>query len=146
MAMEQWNGYEEFVDSLQLRGIFLDGLTANLERLALSQGGEDAELHVSAKQETDVKVIGDRVLVAQVRFSVTARIQGVRKAFGRVKVSFDIVLGNCDALPDEYADRFKANMAHIAWPYMREIVESIAMRSALPIPIAPLMPVTATSG
>jgi len=137
--MDERRTYEEWIGELELQGIFLDGISADLDRMVLQEMGRDSELRIVTKHSSKVQVLGSDGLVVKVQFRVSAKADGVRRAMAKIAVDFDVLVMGAIEVPEEFEQRFKDNMVHISWPYLRELVESIAMRSALPIPVAPLM-------
>ncbi len=39
----------------------------------------------------------------------------------------------------EHEAQLESNLVFVTWPYLRELVDSLGMRSAVPIPVAPLL-------
>lgn len=128
--------YHDFLEGLEIRGIFLGGLEYEIRRPLVPSIGSDINMH--SRETVEIGQAED-VLVAQMHYSVNVREEGVRKSFALVKVSFDVLLSHeAERVAEEHAERFADSLRHITWPYLREMLDSLSTRSGVPIPTAPL--------
>ncbi|MDI6712942.1 MAG: hypothetical protein QMD96_06860 [Anaerosomatales bacterium] len=127
--------------TLQLRGVFLGGASIDVSR-DVSPSREEKEINVRLEHQVRLDE-ADNVLRAITSFKVEGHRLRTKKPFVRVKGTFDVLFERPSIAFTEDAAAEVAKVATmVVWPYVRELVASLAMRAGVAVPLPPLMKVS----
>jgi len=126
---------------LQLRGVFLGGASIDVNR-DVSPGKDDKEINVRVEHQVRLDEADD-VLRAVATFKVEGYKSKAKKPFVRVKGTFDVLFQRPGStLGDDAASEVAKAATMVVWPYVRELVASLATRAGVAVPLPPLMKVS----
>ncbi len=123
---------------MTLVGVFLGGVTLDVCREAFP---ENAEARASHKVRGKTEVDGmSGYLRAVCSFSLSSRAQGQRKPYQKTQACFDVVFdAESGELSQEMAAMLGRDAVQVCWPYLRELVDTLSFRAAVPIPTLPFL-------
>ncbi len=131
--------YSRFLRNLDMKAILLHALRFDVNREALPAVDAGGAMSVSVGQEVAFLEQGHG-LCATVTYTLTAKAPGGRRPFAKAKVTFDVVFSlDKGTFEADYHEPLRRNVVFITWPYLRETIDSLSSRAAIPIPSAPLL-------
>lgn len=123
---------------LQLKGVFLGGVSMDVNR-DVAPSREEKEINVNVEHKVRLEETPE-VLRAVTSFTVDGRKPKTRKAFVRIKGTFDVLFERpATELSKESAAEIAKTSTMVVWPYVRELIANLAMRSGVAVPLPPLV-------
>ena len=135
----------EVVPKLEVRDIRLVNLTCGLLAPAPPAGSVSIELGHTVK----VEVVEGNALAVHVQYSLKGSPDGPDSApYVNLSVVFQLLYdgdGLTSIAPEKLQAFGEINGVHNAWPYFREVVQSMSTRMGLPSMTVPLLKITKTT-
>jgi preprotein translocase subunit SecB len=129
----------EVIPRLEIRDIRLIGLTCRLKAVPPS----DLAVHVDLGHEVKTDPIADNLLGVKVKFSLTVKSQAENSQdMLTLSATFQLTYEGENIRNIEEDKRLafaNVNAVFNAWPYLRELVQSISGRMAIPALVVPLL-------